>query len=88
MTEESSNDQIIKSQVEMNGLYYAEERIQALVNAKQSLFDKDGKIQITAFDPDKIRLNPQRVKLIGEYNDSLSEAEKVTRAILDLRFTI
>jgi hypothetical protein len=86
MNHEKSNYSIVTTQVEIDGLYWAENKI--LAPRKKSLFDKNGKIQIEPFDSDKIKLNPNRVREIGEYNDSLSEAEKVTQAILNLRFTI
>ena len=55
---------------------------------KRSLFDKNGKIQIIKFDPDLIRLNPDRVKEIGEHNASLEEAEVITQEVLQLEFSI
>lgn len=55
---------------------------------KRSLFDKDGKIQISKFDPDLIQFKPDRIKEIGEHNASLEEAEVITQEVLQLEFSI
>jgi hypothetical protein len=55
---------------------------------KRSLFDDNGKVQISKFDPDLIKLDPKRVKEIGERNTSLEEAEIITQEVLQVEFSI
>lgn len=57
-------------------------------NSKRSLFSKDGKIQISKFNPELIQFNLNRIKEIDDYNTSLEDAEIITRQLLRLEFNV
>jgi hypothetical protein len=55
---------------------------------KRSLFDENGRIQISKFDPKIIKLDADRVKEIEDHNKRLDDAEFITQEVLQLEFSI